>query len=232
MNEMDSNKLRWIAATLTAVALSVGMMACSESEGTNPAASGVATTASSGAGERVSIVDALGLTEEQHEQFRAAMQAHHEKMRALRDSLGESATPEERQAARDALRAELLEELGTFLTEEQLAKLEELHQQRQGRRGMRGNGPPTDEQIAERMDRRIERLVEALGLSPEQEVQVRDLFETMHANRPESRPTPEQRSQHREEIHSQLEAILTPEQMALFEELRPGPGMHRGPRGR
>jgi hypothetical protein len=177
-------------------------------------------------------VDELGLTEEQHELFRATMQAHHEKMRALRDSLGESASPEEWQAAREALKAELFEELGTFLSAEQLAKLEELHQLRQGRRGMRGDGPPTDEQIAQRMERRIERLVEALGLSPEQEAQVRELFETMHANRPDTRPTPEQRAQHRDEMRSQLEAILTPEQIALLEELGPGPGMHRGHRGR
>ncbi len=86
--------------------------------------------------------------------------------------------------------------------------------------GMARGGPP------------LEHLAQELGLTPEQQAQVRAIFDAQHAKMEAERaqfegsgthPTRDQMYARREqadaEIHAQLAAVLTPAQLARFDQL-------------
>ena len=134
---------------------------------------------------------------------------------AIREARRIGTSWEELKEQHEALRARVHGELADVLTADQLAKLDELHKNRPRHR----RGSMSQEDHVARMDQRLEKLTETLGLTPEQTEQLRALFEEHHANRPargEGPPDPEVRSQRHDEFLSNLEGILTPEQLEQF----------------
>lgn len=88
--------------------------------------------------------------------------------------------------------------------------------------------PKSKEERQDKMRERMQKLKEELGLTEEQLAKVREAmaaeWEKMGSLRGNSTLTPEQKreamKQHREKFEAALEAVLTPEQKAKFEEIR------------
>jgi Spy/CpxP family protein refolding chaperone len=176
-------------------------------------------------------LDFLDLSDEQKTQVEAVFASFAREREALRTRRQSGASREELKAAHEELRTKIHAELDKILTAEQRAQLEE-HQAKYGRRH---GGPLTEEQKVNRLERRVSHLTEALGLTEEQQVAVRALVESKHANRPApdgEPPTPEARHAHRAAFEAAMKEILTAEQFETFQELHQGhEGRPFGPRG-
>jgi Spy/CpxP family protein refolding chaperone len=220
--------------TLLLLAAALMVAACGQNESSNPTS--LEATASvlgdPGSGP-VRWAEELGLTDDQIAQVTAIFESHREERAAIREARRNGTSWEGLKEQHKALRARVHGELADVLTADQLAKLDELHKNRPRHR----RGSMSQEDHVARMDQRLEKLTETLGLTPEQTEQLRALFEEHHANRPargEGPPDPEVRSQRHDGFLSKLEGILTPEQLEQFKEMRPrrGPGgRHGGPGG-
>jgi Spy/CpxP family protein refolding chaperone len=206
--------------------------ACSQTESDTPTSPEISVL-SRGVEGGGPVFDFLDLTDDQKLQVEAVFARFAEEREALRNRRQNGATREELRATHEELRARIHAELDKILTAEQSAKLEE-HQARYGRR----HGEPlTDEQKANRLERRVSHLTEALGLTVEQQTAVRALIEQMHANRPVRDgecPAPGERDAHRAAFETAMREILTTEQFVTFLEWhqdREGrPFGHRGGR--
>lgn len=161
--------------------------------------------------------DELNLTDEQRAQIETILASYREQFDALRPQDGSrEPSPEVREQLHElhtALRAEIAAEL----TEEQLALLDQLRQQR-GPRGQRGGPHLTVEQ-------RLERMTEHLGLTAEQQEQIRALLQEREQQREQirasgERPAREEMRQLREQFRERIRAILTEEQIQLMEQNR------------
>ncbi|HKY59923.1 MAG TPA: hypothetical protein VJP59_02830 [Gemmatimonadota bacterium] len=161
----------------------------------------------------------LDLSDEQVTQLRAIFEEKHAEFHALRES-GDPVAHEELRE----LWAEARASVNEVLTDEQEARLTELHESRR-HRGFRG--PPDPE-------RHLARLQEELGLTEAQVAELRTIFEEQHAKLDAlEESAPEDRREAfralREETHARLSQVLTEEQRARFEELkRSHDGHHRG----
>jgi Spy/CpxP family protein refolding chaperone len=178
------------------------------------------------------LKEELDLTDQQVAELRPILEAKHEQFQALHDT-----APEDREARREEFRqlwAEARASVNEVLTDEQEARLEELHESR-GHHGFKGggfHGPPDPE-------RHLTRLREELDLTDAQVAELRTIFEeqhgkfeALHESAPEDREARHEAFQAlREETHERLSQVLTEEQRQRFEELKRSHEGHRGPRG-
>ena len=178
-------------------------------------------------GHKSSLIEKLGLTEDQQaqlqtlkenireqgqalgEQYRTDFEAiltdeQLETLEELKNPLG--LTDDQREQIKDLKDQDLTKEefrtsFEAILTDEQIQTLEERKANRgqHGKRGKHGNS-----------------LVEQLGLSEDQQTQIQTLIEDLN----------EQRQALREEYWTDFEAILTAEQLATLEEFKANRGRH------
>ncbi|HXE72227.1 MAG TPA: hypothetical protein VNO81_06165 [Candidatus Nitrosotenuis sp.] len=111
-----------------------------------------------------------------------------------------------------AIRKDTQTRLQAILTPEQYARLAE----RLARRGQGQGGPA----------HRLRRLTQELGLTPEQQEKVQAILAEMRPKM--QKASPEERQALRQELQSRLAAVLTPEQMQKFQELKAKHGKRRG----
>lgn len=188
-----------------------------------------------GPGQRFEeMAEELDLTHEQGSQAQAALEEHHEAMRALHTERVEGNLDRDtfRERALE-LRNELKAKLQGILDSSQLERMEERRAERQA-------------QMAERREARLDRMVEhrtgflsrVLDLSDSQEQQVgeiiesaredqRALTECLRAGEIEPEEAREQMGEIRDSTASAIRELLTPEQQVLFDALQdlvPGPG--------
>lgn len=163
------------------------------------------------------MAEELGLTDAQRSAVRAVFDGARDRHRAIRD------LPEdERHAAREALHADVRQQLSGVLDETQLAAFD-----------ARRPGP----------ERFLAHLTDRLELTEAQRGAARPILERAHERRLALRdlPRPERREAARalhEQVRAELATVLTEEQLAGLDELGPpgrhrhGHGRHEGPRGR
>ncbi len=225
-------KTRLLLMTLLGAVM---VAACSETQSGSPTGSAQTANVSPGQAEehRAGLMDQLDLSDVQREQIDAIFEAHKVEAEAIRASKEDGASREELRAAHKALREQIREEIGAVLTESQQAQLETLKSERGGRRHRRGGSEssPTPEMMAERLEHKMTKLTEVLGLSAEQQTQISLLFETMQAERMATDvPDRDAMRAARDAFREQLSVILTETQLQQFTDLRPGGG-HRARRG-
>ena len=220
------------AAVLASFVAALGLTGCAETQGVNPTSSELSTQAvESGRG---GLLQALDLTEEQREQLEALREGHREKMQELRASLGESGSGEAMMEARKALRESMHTELASILTTNQLAEFDRLRAERGERHGkhMRRGGRMNAEDRAARRQRRMEHMTEALGLSADQQEQIRLAFEELRPARGDQqvRGQHAKRGERRAEMEAALKGILTADQFETFLGIRAerGAGNRKG----
>lgn len=142
------------------------------------------------------LFDALDVTDEQKEQIAEIRSSYRDQMRGVRSGRGRP-SPEEREQMQ-VLRDEMRNEMRSVLTDEQVAKLDELRGQR----------------MAARAERRVERHAArdaALNLTEEQANQLSALRGEVRANRQRGeRPN-------RSAMRAAVTEILTEDQQAVFE---------------
>lgn len=148
--------------------------------------------------KRAQFIEELGLSAEQQEQFDALRSSHRAAMKTWREQ-NPDASKEDRMAFREELHKSGRAAMESFLTPEQLAKVDEHHAS-----GMGGGG---------RQSRRAmrERLAEQLNLSDEQKEQFAEL-----------------RKQQCVAMRDGLKSILTAEQFEELGELREARKNRRG----
>ena len=203
---------------------------CSEQSASNPTATETAAeTALFGGpgGGPHRLFAALDLTDEQRAKIEAVFESHADEHQAMREARQNGATREAMKEQRDALRTKVHAEIEAILTDAQKARLEELRAEREAK----GFGPHgknwrdmSDADRAQMLDKRIARMTETLGLSPDQQEQIRALFEEREQIRlahQDDRPDEATRQQLRAEHRAELEAILTPEQIEKLKTLHP-----------
>jgi Spy/CpxP family protein refolding chaperone len=189
------------------------------------------------------LADELDLTEEQQAQIAEAQKAMHEAMQQLRTQYEDARNNEEFRAKAKELRDAMQEKIHSILTEEQLAQLEQLREDRQAERQAQ------HEQMVEiRLDRHVEFLTKVLDLTDAQSLQVKEILTTAHDQTKtlmESAREDETARENirdalkniRDEAASAIKGILTADQVTVFDALKqlmpgdrgPGPGGH--PRG-
>jgi Spy/CpxP family protein refolding chaperone len=217
-------KLRLLVALLSAGWLAA---ACAQDNTSTPTSSAAATSSLSPSGRGPGLLfDRLGLTDEQQVAVKAVFEAHRAERETIRQARQSGASRDELRAKHEALAARIHEDLKGILTEAQIQQLEEWHKQR----GARPQGPATEAERAARLDQRMERLTEKLALTAEQQEQLRALWATRQADRGSGamgpRPTAEERLARHEARQAQMREILTEEQLAKWQELKPlGRGM-------
>lgn len=170
------------------------------------------------------IVENLNLSEDQA----AALDALREKHRATMQALRETGERPSREIMREQFAAHR-SEIEAILNPDQLAALEEMKENRgerglRGKRGKRGHhGHP------------LGRALHRLDLSDEQKEQLKALREQRRGEMQErrqsgERPTREEIEAHQAQIRSDLENILSSDQLAVLDEIKEKRG-ERGKRG-
>lgn len=207
-----------IAALAAGLAGMVALMGCTESKGTSPTASEAATEAFvPGHG---GVWKALGLTDAQFERLQALRQKHRQEMQELCAGLSPDEARSARREAREAFRQTMQAELKTILTTEQMAKLEQLREERWARFGgkMHHSRRMTGEARAEFRARRMQHLTNVLDLTEEQQTQIQAAFmEVRPAQRNMPRGDRETfRAERRAQMDAKLREILTAEQYEKF----------------
>jgi Spy/CpxP family protein refolding chaperone len=162
----------------------------------------------------------IDLTENQQTQ----LQTLHERFRAEAEALRESGSADREQF--EVLRESHREQVQALFTEEQRATLERLHAEREANRPARGDGlrGRPGRRGPEGEDR--PRLVEALGLTEEQQSQIETLRQEMRGQVQALRESSDDRAAFREaaralhEVHrAQVRSLLTEQQQGLLDEL-------------
>ena len=177
---------------------------------------------------------ALALTDAQVSQVTAIHTDYATKIKAAKDAASERGAAKE---AVKTLRTERDAAIKTILNSEQVAKFEAMKAERKdrrghkGRRGGRGHGKHggTPE---ERAAKHTEKLTEKLSLSPEQTSKVAAINTEFAAKRKaakEAEGGKEAKKALRSEHKAAIKAVLTPEQVAIFETMKKG---RRGGKGR
>ncbi|NNF15830.1 MAG: hypothetical protein HKN70_03735 [Gammaproteobacteria bacterium] len=164
------------------------------------------------------LASMLDLTDDQRASVMAIMESHHERKRGLHDM-----DREQRREAMQLMKQDIRSDLSSVLTQEQLAKFDEIQAQRsargQYRMGKRG--------------KRGDHLASMLELTDEQRATVKSIMES-HRDRKRELRSMDREQRHEamqlieQDIRSELANVLTPEQLAKFDELK----AHRGKRSR
>ena len=119
-------------------------------------------------------LSALDLTGEQQAAMKEAREATRNAMRALHDQLRDGAiTEDELRAQKQAVRDAMHETIAGILTEEQLAKLEEIRAERRTARLEQRL-----ENLGSRIDQRLDFITRVLDLTEEQQLAIRGIMET------------------------------------------------------
>lgn len=154
----------------------------------------------------------LNLSDSQKQQLKPILEQQHQQMQALRNN--SSLTPEQKKAQAQQIRQSTMAQVNGILTPEQQ---QQLKQRRQAWAG---------------------RMAQRLNLSESQKTQMQSIFQQhraeMQAVQQDSTLTAEQkqakRQQIRQEMRSQLNGILTPEQQQQWQQMREHRRNH-GPQG-
>jgi Spy/CpxP family protein refolding chaperone len=173
------------------------------------------------------IADELGLTDAQREQAREILQVRFEQIREIREQVRSgSLTREQAREQIREIRESGREQIEQILTEEQREQLEAIHQER------------LEERIDARIDRLDDRLMrrasfleQVLQLDAGQTAQLTELFEESIAARIEVLNQVKEGALEREDAFTQIReleeqlaasiaALLTPEQLEVWEALR------------
>jgi Spy/CpxP family protein refolding chaperone len=175
---------------------------------------------------------ALDLTEEQKDQMHEIARSFRDEFHSMHQQWHNDRTSwEEIRAARDALRQQMYDLFVEILTEEQKAVLEEIEEQL-------ANGQyPT---II--IQKRVESLTKKLGLTPEQQAKISDLFAVYGALLLSARNESENRQVYHEtrrailsELNEKILDVLDDAQEALYQEMKKehlrSRRFHRGHRG-
>ncbi len=158
----------------------------------------------------------LNLTDQQKTQMQSIMQTQRQQAQTIRQD--SSLSPELKKDKLKQLRESTHQQMMALLTPEQQQKMKDLRAQHQGmRRGAAGRGP-----------------FARLNLTDEQKTKIQPLMQTQHqqvqAVRQDTSLTPEQKQAKIREIHqstrTQIEAVLSPEQLQQLQQWR----MRRGPK--
>jgi len=211
----------------------VGVLAaCSQNDSTTPTSTATTTSALDRPGPGPGrMMERLGLTSEQKAKVETIFESHRQEREALRQACRDSASQTDLEARHEALRAKIHEELKNVLTAAQMQQLEEWHKNRP----QHGPGGMNDEERSAHMDRRMERLTTELGLTADQQVKIRALWETkrtdLAAHNPGERPSTEQRQARHQAFLEELKQILNAEQLAKFQQLHPKDQDRRARRG-
>ena len=213
---MRSKGLSIAGIALLAV-LAWGMMAVGQeaAPGTNqgsPSTSAGPRHGRHGHGMGRRMLRGLNLSDSQKQQLKPIFEQQHQQMQALRNNA--SLTPEQKKAQAQQIRQNTMAQVNGILTPEQQ---QQLKQRRQAWAG---------------------RMAQRLNLSESQKTQMQSIFQQhraeMQAVQQDSTLTAEQkqakRQQIRQEMRSQLNGILTPEQQQQWQQMREHRRNH-GPQG-
>jgi len=167
------------------------------------------------------VSERLGLTEQQQASFKAKREANREEIRALRED--DSLSAEEKRDKMKALRESGKEEFESILTDDQRAALEEM------KTGRKEKGPKHKAKDKEAKKERFEKMVEELGLTPDQkavlEAQKAAGRKEMETIKNDTSLSPEEKREKLSELRQSrkgtLAGILTDEQKAKMESLKP-----------
>ena len=173
------------------------------------------------------MTEKLSLSAEQA----AKVSAINTEFAAKRKAVKEAATEGVDKATKKALRTEHKAAIKAVLTPEQVATFEAMKKDRKGRRGGRGHGKHggTPE---ERAAKHTEKLTKKLSLSPEQTAKVAAINTEFAAKRKaakEAEGGKEAKEALRSEHKAAIKAVLTAEQIAIFDTMKKG---RRGGKGR
>lgn len=164
------------------------------------------------------LIDTLGLTAEQEEQFRAIHERLRERIRDLRSGFNQGISREEMSVKLTGVHAEIESELKAVLSEEQYSQFEAMRPPRPD-----GNKERSFEGQQELRERHITFLTKQLDLTAEQQQLIKSKLEEMEtefqANSSQStfpRPPSHPKKRLIEAIHT----ILTDEQLTKLQELK------------
>lgn len=207
-----------IRLVITAMA-ALTMLGCSESGSNTPTSATAADdTALLQRWPMRHMLSQLELTAGQKEALKAVFEAHRAEVKELRSQANDSSSRAGLREERKALRTKIKAEVDAVLTGQQRNELEQLVAAFQAKRFQR----PSDQELANRLDQRLEKLTAKLDLNSEQQRQVRALFEAMHAERRQGvdQPfDPEARLARREALLKQMQQILSADQYGKFQSL-------------
>lgn len=146
------------------------------------------------------FAEKLGLTDDQRASVEAIMESH----RGRRNELS-ALDKEQRHAAKQLMKQDIRSDLSTVLTPEQLAKFDEM----QANRAKRGGK---------------QRLAEKLELTDDQRASVEAIMESRRESLKDLRGLDRQQAHDarqliHQDIRSDLSAVLSPEQLAKFDEM-------------
>lgn len=156
------------------------------------------------------LANMLDLTDEQRTSVMAIMQSHRERKNELRDM-----DREQRHEAMQLLKQDVRSDLSSVLTQEQLEKFDQIQAQRSERRQNR----------MRKRGKRGEHLVNVLELTDEQRASVKAIMESRRDRKRELRDMDhEQRHEAmqliEQDIRSELANVLTPQQLAKFDDFK------------
>jgi Spy/CpxP family protein refolding chaperone len=169
-------------------------------------------------GPKPFLLWALDLTDEQKEQIREIGQKYRPEMRSMCGGYKDKSDWEAKKEERQALRVQMLEEIKTILTEDQLILLAEMEAQIEA-----GEYPTII------IEKRVAFLADTLGLSQEQQDQIRDIMAEYGAQIIQLRHEGSDPKTTHNEIHTLMQAydtdiksLLTEEQLEIYEGLKQG----------
>ncbi len=173
------------------------------------------------------MADELSLSEEQTAKVLAINLKFAKEHKALRANAQEGERPN--RAEMENLREAHTAEIKPLLTEEQFAKLETLRPEREGKRGKGPRGMGRDFDPEEKAERMTQHMAESLELSDEQATKVKaihlDAAQKMKALHSQNEDNPKanrgEMKKLRDEVKSEIKAVLTETQFKQWEEMRP-----------
>ena len=172
------------------------------------------------------LTEKLGLSEEQATKIAAINLTAAQKRKAIKKATTEKGTDRE---ALKSLRSEKRTAIKSILTPEQLTAYEAMKSDRKdrGRKGSQSDQGRHPGTLEERAQKRAERLTEKLGLSEEQATKIAAINLTAAQKRKATKEAATEKRANREDLkiiraekYTAIKAVLTPEQLAVYEALK------------